>query len=110
MNCPVHHKPMERARTRYGGRWRCTVEGCTVAAWEGGTSTPADDQTRAARKRAHVMFDALWQGGWMTRQAAYKWLSGCMGLRLSKAHIGMFTFEQCAQLIAKLNGMKKDRL
>lgn len=52
-----------------------------------------------ARIRAHGVFDPLWQDGWMRRRDAYRWLSWVMGLTMKDTHIGLFTIEQCHQVI-----------
>lgn len=62
--------------------------------------TPADAPTKEARIRAHAIFDALWQGGRMTRGRAYKWMRTAMGLTKAEAHIGHFDKARCDALIA----------
>lgn len=104
--CPTHNRPLVPSTTKYGKRWSCTSPGCTVACWDGSTSTPADAETRAARIRFHAMFDPLWKNGDMfaspdgggkqrRRNAAYAWLASVLGIRRADAHGGMFTREQC---------------
>ena len=70
---------------------------------------PADAETRAARKRAHLAFDAIWQGGSMTRAAAYGWMRGVLGLTRDEAHIAKFTKGQCDALIAALEKRRGKR-
>lgn len=97
--CPIHNLKMERFSTKYGGRYQCTVEGCTVAGWEGSTSTPADQKTRNARIKAHDVFDFLWKGKpRKERSKLYKELSDFMGIHIKYAHIGMFNLEQCEKV------------
>lgn len=55
----------------------------------------ANEELRTARKRAHSMFDLMWQRGHMTRSAAYRLLATSMKIPPEKAHIGMFNLEQC---------------
>lgn len=103
MDCPKHG-PMQPMRTKFGRQWRCMVSGCTVACWDGPTSTPADDETRALRKLCHQAFDPLWQPGarFPGRNAAYRWLREFMSLSKHETHIGMFDAEQCRKLLAEI--------
>lgn len=75
-------------------------------AWVGvhkGSSTPlgtlANAELRACRRKAHGMFDRIWRRRWMSRSKAYAWLAEQMGLTLEETHIGMFSVEQCRQVI-----------
>lgn len=99
MVCPKHQEPLYRTQTKYGGRWACSVQGCTVVAWEGRTSTPADKETRDARQAAHAAFDPLWKSGRMRRTEAYTRLSEFMGIRKPQCHIGMFGLRQCQEVL-----------
>lgn len=109
--CPIHGCPLELASTRYGGRWNCPKEGCTVRCWQGSTSTPCDEETASERRRTHAVFDPLWKGGtarcvFGNRNPAYRWLAEEMEIDVKHCHIGMFSAEQCRQarsLIAELN-------
>lgn len=105
--CPRHKAPLIAARTRYGRRWACGVLGCSVVCWEGSTSTPADQETRNARKATHALFDPLWQNGkrFASRKAAYTWLREAMGLSKTDCHIGMFDLEQCGAAQASIRGL-----
>lgn len=72
---------------------------------------PADKETRKARMKAHKKFDALWRFGKMSRVRAYEWMQKAMALDKEKAHIGLFSIEQCEQLIELLeerNRAKKE--
>jgi ssDNA-binding Zn-finger/Zn-ribbon topoisomerase 1 len=60
---------------------------------------PGDKATRRARIRAHKVFDLLWKDKRMTRPKAYAWMRKAMKLKEDEAHIGMFTVQQCEQLI-----------
>jgi hypothetical protein len=46
--CPLHGQ-MSSAMTQWGLRWQCSAPGCTVACWDGSTSSPADNETRKLR-------------------------------------------------------------
>lgn len=98
MVCPKHGVPLERSSTRYGARYDCMCEGCTVMCWAGRTSTPADLPTRKARIEAHAVFDKLWTHN-RGRRDLYANLAKSMGLSKSKCHIGMFDVEQCQKVI-----------
>lgn len=68
---------------------------------------PADNKTRRARTEAHEAFDALWRGLSMTRDAGYKLLQEITGLSDEEAHIGRFTYDQCAALVAAVACFKR---
>jgi hypothetical protein len=51
---------------------------------------PANRDTRKARIRAHKVFDRLWKGGLMGREAAYAWLADRVGVARFNCHIGLF--------------------
>lgn len=101
--CPEHKCKMDHTSTLYGGRYDCPMDGCTMMCWDGPTSTPADQETRDARKAAHAAFDALWKPGPnirgnrsnKRRSNAYKALAEHMGLSIKETHIGMFSKDQC---------------
>lgn len=98
--CTVHEGVLlEPQKTRFGVRWGCPVVNCTVACWNGSTSTPADYDTRQARIEAHHSFDHLWQSGMFSRSKAYYVLAKHLGLSKRKTHIGRFDFEQCQRTI-----------
>lgn len=69
-----------------------------------GTVTPlgtlANKELRRWRSRAHNRFDSLWKSGFLSRKAAYRWLSEELGLPPSQTHIGMFNKQQCQNVIA----------
>lgn len=69
-----------------------------------GTSRPmghaANRRTADARRRAHTMFDELWQRGPYARFAegrskAYKWLASEMSIRPDDCHFGLMNLPQC---------------
>jgi len=70
-----------------------------VACWGGKTSTPADQETRAARKQAHSAFDPLWKKKRYKRGDLYRMLRVFMGTGKDDTHIGMFDIEQCAKVL-----------
>ena len=72
---------------------------CTHSAHRDGRpmGKPADAVTRAARHRAHEIFDELWRppGGWWTRGAAYAWLAEQFG---GEVHMGSMSLEQAERV------------
>lgn len=97
--CPIHGTALEGCPTKYGMRYSCPAEGCTIYCWSGATSTPATPETHAARKAAHAAFDPLWQSGRMRRTEAYAWLGAALGLAPEDTHIGMFSREQAQAVV-----------
>jgi hypothetical protein len=87
--------------TQYGKRSECPYPGCSVVLWDGSTSTPADLETRQARKRAHALLDPLWKSSsnkGKSRSFLYKDLSKRMNLPAEETHVGMFNVEQCEEV------------
>lgn len=68
---------------------------------------PAPWATRRARIAAHYAFDRLWKLHPIRRKEAYEWMREKMGLEENDAHIGMFTKEQCEQLIELVGSYEK---
>lgn len=64
----------------------------------------ANAELREWRRRAHTLFDPLWQQGNnpLTRAQAYEWLRKFMGLTRHEAHIGAFGLAQCQRLVAAI--------
>ncbi|QEC69348.1 hypothetical protein FRZ67_19300 [Panacibacter ginsenosidivorans] len=71
----------------------------------------ANEELRAAKKRAHFFFDKIFKDGlideiWKEslpitskRKKAYKWLSIQMGIPENECHIGYFDVDKCNQVI-----------
>lgn len=97
--CPKHQISLLPKKTRFGTRLFCPTDGCTVVKWDGETSTPADFETRQARKRTHHIFDSLWRAHPIERKTAYLKLAKHLGLQIKKTHIGYFNLEQCQKTI-----------
>lgn len=119
--CPYHNKLMVRTEFKDGPRWDCPVPGCTVVCWSGQTSTPANFETRQARRRAHTAFDGLWKGHWsgpaktrskvtavMSRKDAFAWLVAAMDVEQKYAHIGMANEAQCNAIIAAVSDLREE--
>jgi ssDNA-binding Zn-finger/Zn-ribbon topoisomerase 1 len=65
--------------------------------------TPADEETKCARRAAHAALDQLWQHGPFTRRGAYAVVQRLMGMTKDQAHIGKFDRETCERLITRLH-------
>lgn len=66
----------------------------------------ANHELREWKKKAHAMFDPLWQAKISnesneiySRKSAYKWLSEQMGLDVHLTHIGMMDIDQCKRVV-----------
>lgn len=105
--CPKHQKKLVACSTKWGTRYNCPTDGCTVVLWNGSTSTPADYQTRQARIQAHNSFDELWRSGVFTRREAYKKLEVFLGLSRKETHIGHFNIKQCQRTLDFCNAHTK---
>jgi hypothetical protein len=90
--------------------WLCDRCGAYVSCHPGTRrpkGTLADRKTRAARVRAHQVFDPFWRDGRQTRAEAYAWLAEKLGLTSAQAHIGRLTLAQCNQVIQLCEERKK---
>lgn len=117
--CPKHGDKLIPTRTRYGARYACPLEGCTVVWWANApTATPSDQETRSLRMECHAAFDPLWLdspspfAGYRRkrddrRHAAYVWLADALGVPPEKAHIGMCDAEQCRALLEAIERLKR---
>ena len=105
--CPECGAPMELKPSKFGlfygcTRWRNTGCNGSHGAHPDGSplGTPADRKTKDARIAAHAAFDTLWKDGKMRRKKAYRWMQRTLGMTEDEAHIGKFSVEQCARLLA----------
>ena len=101
--CPIHKVELDGKSTKYGPRYSCPVEECTVVLWGGSTSTPADEETRQLRIKCHNLFDKRWNTR-KRRNQAYLELSHILGIKKEECHFGMFNKEQCEKALKILNG------
>lgn len=105
--CPDCGEPMKMRTSKHGPFYGCsTYPDCrgTVSCGKDGQikGTPADAETRAARRRAHEHFDRLWKSGPLeSRAAAYRWLREIMELSEEEAHISKFDKHQCERVIRR---------
>lgn len=70
----------------------------------------ANAELRRAKQQAHAAFDPIWRDGAMSRQGAYAWLAGKLGIPNKQCHIGAFDVDRCqatvrACLQRQLEGM-----
>lgn len=75
-------------------------------AWVGthkGTMKPlgnlAKAQLRKLKMRAHEVFDVLWRSRMMSRTEAYALMAEELKIKVEDAHIGLFSEEQCREVI-----------
>lgn len=61
------------------------------------------DDLKSLRTYTHNAFDELWKNGGLTRSEAYEWLAEAMNLPAKKAHIALFTANQCRHLLDLLS-------
>lgn len=103
IKCNIHSaRLLQPTLTKYGSRYSCPVQGCTVVAWQyhdGKISKPATKETRWSRITAHNYFDEIWKSGVMTRQDAYRRLSEHLGIPPKETHIAIFDAETCEKVI-----------
>lgn len=59
--------------------------------------TLADKPLRDARNRCKKPFERIWQGGWLSRSSAYRWLALQLGIPVSECHFGLFDAARCEQ-------------
>lgn len=59
----------------------------------------ANSNLRGLRQQAHGAFDPLWRSGRFSRQQAYRWLAGRLGIPVDQCHIGQFDETQCRATI-----------
>lgn len=110
--CPYcgRESRLVESRVVYGREFGCRVYACVnfpvcdsyVGAHADGSpkGTLANAELRRARIAAHNAFDVLWKSGRKARHEAYRWLAKQLGLSRDETHIGMFSLEQCRQVVA----------
>lgn len=99
---------MHPDRPRFAGRlyWCCASCDAHVGTHQR-TGRPlgtlADQQTRAARAKAHRAFDAIWitapRFQVSARTSAYWWLARSLGVSMKECHFAMLDEAQCARAI-----------
>jgi ssDNA-binding Zn-finger/Zn-ribbon topoisomerase 1 len=108
VTCHCGSKMRLRYSQRFGGNWfyGCSrfpeCDGAHGAHQSDGAplGVPADKPTKAARIRAHTVFNQLFEGrGRMTRSQAYRWLAKKLHMTADECHIGRFNLAQCDRVI-----------
>ena len=94
----------------YGPVYHCVQCDAYVGCHPDGSpkGTPADYETREARKRAHAAFDAIWQSGKVRRDAAYYALAKALFITRSTCHIGMFDVELANAVVVTVADWERD--
>lgn len=110
MICPYCNKPAVLdngwsiyGTTKYGKFWKCADCDAYVGCHGKSTKplgTLANAELREHRKKAHSSFDYLWKNDILpSRSEAYAWLAREMGIEKKDCHIGMFSIDQCKEVI-----------
>lgn len=91
--CPTCHTSVQPVRGAYGWRYAC----CGLVGWNGKPlQSPA---TLFMRRRAHDVFDRLWQHGYMRRGTAYHWLAQQLGCPEPEAHMSVMNYNRARQTV-----------
>jgi hypothetical protein len=92
--------------TNYGKMYLCRYCDAYVGCHKGTTESlgrVANQKLRQVKIKAHEAFDQLWNRKKIDkatrRTFAYKWVSEKLKTPIEETHIGMFTIEQCEQVI-----------
>lgn len=56
---------------------------------------------------AHAAFDPFWKAANIKRPVAYRWLAEQLGIHEEACHIGLFTVDQCKQVVIAVERMVK---
>lgn len=59
----------------------------------------ANKKLREMRKEAHYHFNKLYESGLITKESAYDWLAGLLGVPLTHAHIGQLGEYDCKYVV-----------
>lgn len=86
--CPKCGQPSRSKATQYGWRNEC----CGLRSW--GDKPLEDSEDLKARKRAHLLFDLIWERKLMFRGQAYNWLAREMGMKSKDCHMEKMDAEQ----------------
>lgn len=70
----------------------------------------ADKTTRMLRKRAHMVFDVLWQERFMPRPEAYKWLARKLDLTADECHMAVMSDDKLREVISLEPEIKKFKI
>ena len=98
----------------YGMAWLCKPCDAWVGCHKNSkTHAPlgriANAELRDWKKKAHAVFDPLWQRkmrrGKCTKGAAYGWLAKQLEIAVKDCHIGMFNIEKCKKTVEACKGI-----
>jgi len=122
MNCPYCGKPAKYGPNEefYNGKrfvghsgsymcYYCKPCGAYVGVHQNTTKplgTMANQELRDWRRKAHAVFDPLWQSRRMTRNEAYQFVSKELG---KETHIGESDIETCKKIIDFLSTPLKEK-
>lgn len=105
MKCGDCGADMVKRNSKYGIFFGCSkypaCKGTHSAHQKSGApqGKPTNAEGRAARRKAHEVFDGYWPGTNMNRQQAYLWLALQMVMTGHECHIGNFDEQECARVI-----------
>lgn len=108
--CPDHKVRLRPRESKFGPFLGCPEwPACSVTAAlhpDGSLkSTPADKETKEARRQAHFALDHYWQGEKTKRErrdrrvAVYRWLRETLRIPADDCHIGFFDRETCEHVV-----------
>ncbi len=87
--------------------WKCAPCAAWVGCHKRSKAVPlgrlANAELRKAKSAAHAVFDPIWKSGDKSRKGAYEWLSKRLNVPFKDCHIGMFSVEQCAEVVRVCN-------
>ena len=90
-----------------GHCYKCTKCDAYVGVHDG-TDIPlgrmANSEVRALRRRAHALFDGLWESNKMKRLSAYQWLAKQLNIPVENCHFGWFGKKELERAVAVLKG------
>jgi ssDNA-binding Zn-finger/Zn-ribbon topoisomerase 1 len=101
---------MKLRRGKFSLFWGCTLfpkcRGTHGAHPDGQPlGKPADSATKAARIRAHEVFDRLWKTHNLSRRQAYMIMQRVLDMSADEAHIAKFSIKQCERLISEFGSI-----
>lgn len=73
-----------------------------------GHAAPKGSALARARRKAHISFDAIWQGGYMNRSQAKRWLARQMRLHPADCHIIFFGIDRCSEVVRICDAYKPE--
>ena len=122
--CPYCEKParLTRGFHVYPGHkkladlrfWRCEACDAHVGCHPGGSGcrplgSLANAELRRLRQKAHAAFDPIWKSAGLSRNEAYQWLGGALGIKKNDCHIGSFNADQCQRTLAECAAFERRR-